>query len=179
MGNGEDILATTDPWLRTKYDCCVEQNNFYAGRSEKVASLFTPGEKKWNTQLIKACFLEFDANAILSMPIPQREIKDKVAWMGSNNGVYSAKSGYRYWFDLNHGNSTIQQNSGWKLVWNLPIPHKVKVFVWRFCRNTIAVRKKLSSRGIRLPISCPMCMSDIEHMSMTVALQLAVGIMSV
>lgn len=42
-------------------------------------------------------------------------------------------------------------------MWHLKLPHKVKVFIWQFCRNVIPVRKRLSSRGVRIPITCPMC----------------------
>lgn len=42
-------------------------------------------------------------------------------------------------------------------IWRLQIPNKMKVFVWRFCKNNIPVRKRLSAKGVRLPITCPMC----------------------
>lgn len=63
------------------------------------------------------------------------------------------------------GNTTVPQSVGWKKVWHLQLPHKVKVFIWRFCRNVVPVRRRLSARGIRIPITCPMCSIDIEHMS--------------
>lgn len=90
---------------------------------------------------------------------------NRVAWMGSNNSVYNAKSGYHHWFNRNFGNGTAAQSVGWKKVWHFKVSHKVKVFIWRFCRNVIPVRRRLSARGIRVPITCPMCLNDIEHMS--------------
>lgn len=57
------------------------------------------------------------------------------------------------------------QSIGWKKVWHLIIPNKVKVFIWKFLRNVIPARKRLSERGIRIGITCPMCLSDIEHMT--------------
>lgn len=39
FGNGKDIVATKDPWLRKKPDFCVEQNPIYEGRNEMVSSL--------------------------------------------------------------------------------------------------------------------------------------------
>lgn len=75
------------------------------------------------------------------------------------------KSGYHYWYNLNFGNVAIPQSIGWKKVWNLKLPHKLKVFIWRFCRNAVPVRKRLSSKGIRLSTTCHMCLLDIEHKS--------------
>lgn len=132
MGNGETIKATTDPWLRSKAEFCVKQNGFYEGRSEIVSSLFIPGEKRWNESLIKEHFLEVDANAILAILIPQREVVDRIAWTGSNKGIYSAKIGYHFWYNLNHEATVASQSVGWKKVWNLPLPPKVKVFIWCF-----------------------------------------------
>lgn len=40
----------------------------------------------------------------------------------------------------------------------------MKIFVWRFCSNIIPVRKRLRTKGVSLPISCPMCNVDIEHL---------------
>lgn len=34
-----------------------------------------------------------------------------------------------------------------------------------FCRNVIPVKKRLSARDVRLPLTCPMCVKDIEHMT--------------
>lgn len=164
LGNGEDIIATKDPWLRKKANFCVDQNLFYEGRNETVSSIFLSNEKKWNTSLVREVFLPNDAAEILALHIPQRETSDKVVWTGSNNGVYSAKTGYHYWFNLKFGNNMVSQSVGWKKVWHLKIPHKVKVFTWRFCRNVVPLRWRLSARGVRVPITCPMCSSDVEHM---------------
>lgn len=40
----------------------------------------------------------------------------------------------------------------------------MKIFVWRFCHNTLPVRKRLRSKGVPLPIISPMCNRDVEHM---------------
>lgn len=45
LGNGEDIVATKDPWLRQKRDFKVEQSHRYEGRTEVVSSLFNTNAK--------------------------------------------------------------------------------------------------------------------------------------
>lgn len=40
----------------------------------------------------------------------------------------------------------------------------IKIFLWKFCRNTIQVRKLLRHKGISVPIICRFCKSDVEHM---------------
>lgn len=39
VGDGEDIVATQDPWLRKKQDFRVENLHIYEGRDERVSSL--------------------------------------------------------------------------------------------------------------------------------------------
>lgn len=53
---------------------------------------------------------------------------------------------------------------GWKRLWQLPIPHKIRVFLWRLCRNTIPVRYRLRGKGVPVTISCPMCTGEVEHL---------------
>lgn len=165
LGNGNEIVATRDPWLRNKMNFQVEQSQFYEGRTEKVSSYFLPDEKKWNTEMIRRNFLQEDANAIMSIPIPQREVNDRMVWVNSSDGKYTAKNAYHFWYDSHFGTDVAMQGTGWKNIWRLRLPHKIKVFVWRFCRNAIPVRRRLSLKGIRVPIICPMCTVDIEHMA--------------
>ena len=137
LGDGEKIVAARDPWLRNKINFQVEQNQFYTGREEKICSLFLPGEK-WNMALIQRNFLKDDAEAILSIPIPQRTVRDRVVWTHSTDGAYTAKHAYRFWYDAHFGDNGIPQSTGWKSIWHLQLPHKIKVFVWRFCRNVVS-----------------------------------------
>lgn len=88
-----------------------------------------------------------------------------MAWDKLNNGIYTSKSAYHYWLDLKIGSSIVPQSLGWKKIWHLKIPHKIRVFIWHFCRDAIAVRRRLSSKGIRVGITCPMYMQDAEHLS--------------
>ncbi|XP_074374616.1 putative mitochondrial protein AtMg00310 [Apium graveolens] len=45
LGDGEDIVAVKDQWLRKKSDFRVESSYLYEGRNEKVSQLFLPGTK--------------------------------------------------------------------------------------------------------------------------------------
>lgn len=123
MGDGNEISATKDPWLWKKRDFCVEQSHIYEGRNEKVASLFSPNSKQWNVNFIKERFLKEGAEAILVVPIPQRNIPDIIAWTGSSNGLYNVKDGYRFWHERSVCISNVPQNRGWGQIWRLFIPH--------------------------------------------------------
>lgn len=78
--------------------------------------------------------------------------------------MYNVKSGYQAWV-AGRTNNVIQADSmGWNNIRRLHVPYKLRTFLWRFCNNTVPVRNILRSRGVRLPISCPMCDVDVEHL---------------
>ena len=113
IGDGKEVVAVQDPWLRRKPDYRVENNHMYQGRDEKVADLFLPGTKQWNTDLIQAQFCSEDANAILSTPIPQGPVQDRIAWPMSANGHYDVKSGYRIWSNRRNRPAAVIESTGW------------------------------------------------------------------
>lgn len=121
-------------------------------------------QKSWNVALVLENFLPTDAKVILSILIPQRVVNDKIVWAGAYTSIYSAKEGYKFWFNQNCSSLFTTQCQGWKRLWVLLIPYKVKNFIRMFYRNTIPVRWRLSAKGVLLLITCPMCSTDVEHL---------------
>ena len=93
-----------------------------------------------------------------------RHLHLKVYYLGHFLFKMCAKTGYQLWHARNIGVGSIAQSNGWSKLWNLDLPHKVKLFLWRFCRNTVPVRSRLSSKGVNLPLNCPMCNLMIEDL---------------
>lgn len=60
---------------------------------------------------------------------------------------------------------SIPTSRGGGKLWQLLIPHKVKIFIWRFCHNNVPVRNRLRSKGANVHIACPLYVKDIEHMT--------------
>lgn len=58
----------------------------------------------------------------------------------------------------------VSHEKGWSSLWKLGVPHKVKIILWRMCRNIIPVRNLLRSQGVQNSIICPMCERDVEHL---------------
>lgn len=68
------------------------------------------------------------------------------------------------WQENSSPQSQVSQSVGWKRLWNLKVPVKVKYFMWRFCRNNVPVRVLLQKRSANIPLCCPMCNVDVEHL---------------
>ncbi|XP_074322969.1 uncharacterized protein LOC141659929 [Apium graveolens] len=164
IGDGRSINAHSDPWLRAKQGFCVEDYQLSSSRSEKVCYYFCPNTKEWDEEKVRQSFHKTDVTMILNMRVPQYNSMDRLVWTASNDGYYSAKSGYYYWQSMNDTISQEHQLNGWNKLWRLSLPHKVKIFLWRFCKNTIPVRDLLRHKGVEVPSLCHVCSLDVEHM---------------
>lgn len=91
-------------------------------------------------------FTEVDAKAILVVQIPQIIARERVSWTRSMDVKYSVKTGYRLWHESNHVVLNVTQTAGGSSVWRLPLPHKVKILVWHFCRNNLPIPKDFNYR---------------------------------
>lgn len=83
--------------------------------------------------------------------------------MRITNRCYSVKSGYQLWVEQNLHVDNIPQTRGQNKIWRLSVSHKIKIFLWGFCRNTVPVQNHLN-KGMIPPITCAVCSQDIEHM---------------
>lgn len=129
LGDGKSININTDKWLRGKSDFCIDQHNEVINRSLKVCDFFMEDKKHWDENKVKLNFNQTDADAILNTRIPPICTKDKIAWIHSNNGQYTARTGYRQWHKSFVGDFGVQQSKGWCRIWSLEVPHKIKIFL--------------------------------------------------
>lgn len=165
VGDGKSIKILEDRWLRLKEDFCVDKNRVTGDVKHLIVSdFFLENTKTWDVNKLNNHFCSEDVAAMVKTRIPQRYTTDRVAWTHSKNGKYTVKSGYFQWCEHHVNVNEVQQSKGWSVIWKLEVPHKTKVFLWRFCRNTLPVRYLLRGRGIQVPVTCTMCTGEIEHL---------------
>lgn len=162
FGDGMGIKVFQDAWLRGKVEFRVDNCYSDSIGSVKASDLFIPGTKIWDTLKVTSLFSSCDAKAILATPVPQHQAVDHVVWTHTVDGKYAVKSGYHFW--LNNSGNNRNRRTGWSELWKLEVPQKIKVFLWRFGRNNVSVRNLLRGKGVQLPIICPMCEKDVEHL---------------
>lgn len=163
-GRWEGHWSFIDQWLKNKLVLRLDQDHVNVHSYAKAYEYFKPERKEWDVKKIRDIFSADNAREILATRIPQNQRKDKVAWVNSMNGTYSAKSGYQFWKDQMNIGSNVLHSKGWSRIWSLGVPHKLKIILWRICRGNLQVRNMLRSRGVQSPIIFPMCSSDVEHM---------------
>lgn len=106
-------------------------------------------------------FTEADRDLILSIPISQGNHADKMIWSPEEKGIYSVKSGYRHLMGEFQNTHIIC----WSALWNLPIPPKVKIFVWQACLNILPTTDNLELKRVFVQTGCPLCHAQRETVS--------------
>lgn len=73
---------------------------------------------------------------------------DKLSWKWEASAVFSVKSLYRF---LNFGGIKISQAMLW---WQVPLPHKIKIFMWLMTKNKILTKVNLRKKGWKGSVQC-------------------------
>jgi hypothetical protein len=94
-------------------------------------------------------------------------MEDWPAWHYDSKGLFSVKFAYKLAVQIrdnklnkdassSSSGSLEQGNFKWHRIWQLKLPNKVKMFVWRLTHNSLPVRRNLARRGIQLDALCPL-----------------------
>ncbi|KAF2559970.1 hypothetical protein F2Q68_00013314 [Brassica cretica] len=123
-----------------------------------IADLFIPGSHRWDESMVRRTFTNEDAELILKIK-PNQGAEDSYKWGLTKDGVYSSKSGYRFFETLQN---IVQPQRGlppiekklWSSIWKIKAPSKLKHFLWKVLAGALAVKDRLRSRGIQLDTTC-------------------------
>jgi hypothetical protein len=145
------------------------------GVLSKVADLIDTSTGTWDAELLRSLFLEVDVKRILEIPINVQGFDDFIAWSYNKNGRYSVKSGYHLQWRHTFGPranqlalpGTSALNPVWKTVWQLKLPSKIKIFLWRALHGIIPLKSILANRHVGTSGQCPVCLlaaEDVKHL---------------
>lgn len=157
VGNGNKIDIRKDSWIPKKNPACTYSFKGQTGIS-MVCDLKTE-TGCWNSELLDSLFSAEEAGQIMSIPISLHD-EDHLIWHFNSSGDYSVKSGY--WNAIRiKGWGQVSTSAGhspwWRSLWQLSIPSKVKIFIWRACLNWIPTQFNLMKHGVPTSQHCPLC----------------------
>ena len=116
-----------------------------------------------------AIFHQFDANAILQIPLSRRVVQDVIVWSFEKRGRYTVRSGYFVAKqlrkdELSNGESSEQGIVGslWSRLWKETIPNKIKIFSWRVCLDILPTQDNLIRRRVLVSARYYFCQQEIE-----------------
>lgn len=127
-----------------------------------VSDLWSPQLKAWNEPLISSIFFPLEAKLILQTPLISSVNKDRLIWYPSANGMYSVKTTYHLVMSRMVDCSHPKMEGDWLLIWKMKVPPRVKISLWRACRNCLPTRVHLQSKGVSCPGTCVVCDIDMQ-----------------
>ena len=129
----------------------------------RVGELIDTEFKRWKSLVVDSIFLPHEAEAIKCIPLSVRLPPDKLVWAETANGMFTVRSTYHLAVSISSvGTSGSVSDCSllrrfWKSLWRLPIPHKVKLFAWRVCREALPTKVNLKRRKVLLEDLCDWC----------------------
>ncbi|KAL6189078.1 hypothetical protein ACLB2K_040468 [Fragaria x ananassa] len=164
IGSGDLVKIWGDKWLPTPWSFKVVTPCFMDPNARVSQLMSQLG--MWDMNFIKQHFLLVDVEKILAVPLCDGNGGDVAVWHFSDDGRFSVKSGY--WFGMemkrlekgsSSGSGHVNSNSIniWSLIWDLLVPNKVKLFLWRACHAFLPCVERLFKRKICSHSGCGRC----------------------
>lgn len=117
------------------------------------------GGDGWNVDLVRSPFSEEEAEAILSIPVGRLARADSWAWKYTPKGNFSVSSAYQVASRslIERYTSSQLDSETWMLLWNLDVPSKIRVFLWRACREILPTTDALRGQRCNIEDGCKGC----------------------
>ena len=102
----------------------------------------------WKVSLVKHLFLPHEADMILGIPLSFKQSPDRIAWAPTPSGIFTTGSTYKLIVSgaMNSfvGSSNLDnQRKFWRGLWQLRVPNKIKMFVWRAYNDALPTMDNL------------------------------------
>jgi hypothetical protein len=166
IGNGRKVRIWKDRWVSPQSNSTIFSPVRLLHEDALVKELFVADSRMWNTNLIYQIFLPSEAHDIVNIPLTSSESDDFLFWSGERHGEYSVRSDHHLLCNekvLNQsGLSSSLWDNLWKLIWKIPLPTRVRNFMWRLAHDIIPTRCTLRRRGVSLDVVCPLCFDKEE-----------------
>ena len=168
VGNGKSIHIWQDRWLPTPSQYKVISPPSLLHPAARVEELIDPVSREWKMELIHRIFLPHEADTIGGIVLSSNLPMDLQIWAATTNGRFNVKSAYWLAMEPTPGNgaSSTSDNRNmrkfWKYLWSINIPHKVKHFAWRACKEILPTKENLKRRKVIENSDCDCCLSQEE-----------------
>lgn len=97
-------------------------------------------QKAWNVSLLHMLFPPLHVNVILGTPLSPVVTVDDRIWYPNSYGTYTVLSVYRLAMVSIIDSAHLCSDGQWLRIWNLKVPTRVKLFLWRVCSDCLPNR---------------------------------------
>ncbi|KAI9165826.1 hypothetical protein LWI28_021207 [Acer negundo] len=150
VGDGKSIKITKEKWIPRPNTFKIYSLPKLDGNAKVNQLISSFGG--WDIHIIKGNFFKKETNQILKILIVGINRCDSQLWHYNEDGQYSVKSGYWLGHSLENimgPSNTTPQTSWWNTFWNVKIPTKVKMFIWKVYQDWIPTKINIGWRGVQ------------------------------
>ncbi|CAN1148867.1 hypothetical protein LINPERHAP2_LOCUS16727 [Linum perenne] len=147
VGDGSTININNDPWISSLPKFTTPFN----GCSDRMVSdWIKPSTRDWDINRFGRFFSPQVITAILSVPVGSVEMEDEWTSRFREDGIFSVRTAYHARRDdanlRSYGAGPKGNDKLWRWLWNLSLPPKIKLFIWRCLKNAVATKDNLFHR---------------------------------
>ncbi|KAA3455435.1 reverse transcriptase [Gossypium australe] len=169
VGKGDQISIWEDRWI-TGGEIINSRNDGENTEIKLVADLIEESTRSWKRDVIENTFPEYIALKIKQIPLAEEAHDDFKVWRGEHTGEFTVRSAYQLLQQttLNPNELILQAKTKtfYRKLWNLQLPSKLLITIWRISRNFLPNFKNLSMRRVVNDSTCPRCRAaeeDCDH----------------
>ena len=147
IGDGKSINIYGDNWLPGEGTPTIISPRVPELEGAKVSTLISADTGTWDQNILRQHFIHFEAQRIMAIPLCLTQQRDVLIWPNCPNGEYTVKTGYKLLCeDENRETASASdgslQQSFWKRIWKVPVPYKVKTFLWQVCSDALPKKEE-------------------------------------
>ncbi|KAA3454784.1 reverse transcriptase [Gossypium australe] len=165
VGKGDQISIWEDRWIPGG-EIINSSNDGENTEIKSVADLIEVSTRRWKRELIVNTFPEHIAQKILQIPLAEEAHEDFKVWRGEHTGEFTVRSAYQLLQEtmLTPSELLLQAKTKnfYRKLWNLKLPSKILITIWRISWNFIPNFKNLQLRRVASDSSCPRCQNTEE-----------------
>ncbi|GAA0176382.1 hypothetical protein LIER_29386 [Lithospermum erythrorhizon] len=155
FGDGKSIDIWKDPWVPRRTDFMMR--GLQMDGPQWVSQL---NKKEWDMAIVLEFLSEEDASRVLEIRLGKVTVRDRLVWNHTKSGTYTTSSGNITAREMRRngelGGKFLGESSnrshvdGWKGIWKLRVPPRVKLFLWKCLHNALPTRTNLVKRGVKV-----------------------------
>ncbi|KAK9984238.1 hypothetical protein SO802_033763 [Lithocarpus litseifolius] len=129
----------------------------------KEGSIWSIGDGcTWDRSKVNAWFLPSSRAEVLRVRLGSLDCHGKLVWNENKPRTFSVKSAYQVALRIHRSSSAEHSRARddklvWNRLWGLPIPPKVRNFVWRACSDILPTRANLVRQKVHMDPKCAIC----------------------
>ncbi|XP_071928207.1 uncharacterized protein [Coffea arabica] len=128
---------------------------------------------RWKRPFLFKLFKKEEAKRIMRIPINLADKEDRHFWTHNGNRKYTVASAYKELVkndqqrEGQQEGTSLRDNKPWKILWNLNLKHKIKMFLWKCLSTALPVNEIIYSRiktGSPICNCCGEGIETVEHL---------------